>query len=94
MPDICLPTFLHAPTAIDAVRAGKHVLVEKPMALTGELADEMIAEAKKARRTLMTAQVLRFIPSYRALHDAVRSGSFGKVRAALLAAQVRSAVLE
>jgi len=82
--DICLPTFLHASTAIEAVRAGKHVLVEKPMALTGELADEMIAAAKKAGRTLMTAQVLRFIPSYRALYDSLRSGNFGKVCAALL----------
>jgi len=82
--DICLPTFLHAPTTLAALRAGKHVLVEKPMALTGELADQMIAEAARNGRTLMTAQVLRFIPSYRALHDAVRSGTYGKVRSALL----------
>jgi predicted dehydrogenase len=82
--DICLPTFLHAPTAIAALRTGKHVLVEKPIALTGEMADKMIEEAASTGRTLMAAQVLRFIPSYRALYDAVRSGSYGNVRAALL----------
>ena len=82
--DICLPTFLHSSTAIAALRAGKHVLVEKPMALTGEIADEMIAEAAKADRTLMAAQVLRFFPSYRALYDAVQSGRCGAVRSALL----------
>jgi predicted dehydrogenase len=82
--DICLPTYLHAPTTIAALHAGKHVLVEKPMALTGELADSMIAEADKAGRILMAAQVLRFIPSYRALYDALRSGSYGATRAAFL----------
>jgi predicted dehydrogenase len=82
--DICLPTYLHAPAAIAALRAGKHVLVEKPMALNGGLSDEIIAEARKAGRTLMAAQVLRFIPSYRALYDAVRSGEFGAVRSAFL----------
>jgi predicted dehydrogenase len=82
--DICLPTYLHAPTAIAALRAGKHVLVEKPMALTGDLADEIIEEAKRARRILMAAQVLRFIPSYRALWDSLRNGDFGTVRSALL----------
>jgi predicted dehydrogenase len=82
--DICLPTYLHAPAAISALRAGKHVLVEKPMALTGELADEIIREAGKADRVVMAAQVLRFIPSYRALHDSLRSGAFGSVRSAFL----------
>jgi predicted dehydrogenase len=82
--DICLPTYLHAPTAIAALRAGKHVLVEKPMALNGELCDEIIAEARKAGRTLMAAQVLRFVPSYRILYDSLHSGTFGKVRSALL----------
>jgi predicted dehydrogenase len=82
--DVCLPTYLHAPVAIKALRAGKHVLVEKPMALTGDLADSIIAEAQKSGRVLMAAQVLRFIPSYRALLDALRSGNFGSTRSALL----------
>jgi predicted dehydrogenase len=82
--DICLPTYLHAPVAINALRAGKHVLVEKPMALTGDLADSIIAEAKKSNHVLMAAQVLRFFPSYRALYDAVKSGKYGATRSTFL----------
>jgi predicted dehydrogenase len=76
--DVCLPTDLHAPVAIAALRAGKHVLVEKPMALDGESARTMIAEALRADRILMAAQVLRFFPMYTALKDAM--GSLGAVR--------------
>lgn len=81
--DLCLPTDQHSPVALAALRAGKHVLVEKPMALTGAAADEMIAEAEKRKRILMAAQVLRFFPSYRAAADLVKSGRLGAVRAAL-----------
>ncbi|HLJ47032.1 MAG TPA: Gfo/Idh/MocA family oxidoreductase [Bryobacteraceae bacterium] len=78
--DICLPTHQHAAVAIEALRNGKHVLVEKPMALDGSHADAMIAEAQKQGRVLMTAQVLRFLPMYAALRDALRDGSLGSVR--------------
>jgi predicted dehydrogenase len=81
--DICLPTNMHARVAIDALRAGKHVLVEKPMALDGAEADEMIREAEKAGRILMVAQVLRFYPAYVALRDALKAGKLGAVRSAL-----------
>jgi predicted dehydrogenase len=67
--DICLPTFLHAPVALQALQAGKHVLVEKPMALTGPEADELVQEARRHNRILMSAQVLRFFPQYRILRD-------------------------
>src|ERR1051325_8748734 len=69
--DICLPTDLHESIATQALRVGKHVLVEKPMALDGESAGRMIAEAEKAGRILMTAQVLRFFPEYMALRLAL-----------------------
>jgi predicted dehydrogenase len=69
--DVCLPTDLHETVAIHALRAGKHVLVEKPMALDRASADRMIAEADRCRRTLMCAQVLRFLPEYIALRDAL-----------------------
>jgi predicted dehydrogenase len=81
--DICLPTHLHSSVAIDALRAGKHVLVEKPMALDGASADDMIAEASKQARILMTAQVLRFFPMYRVLREAIRGGTLGSVRHAV-----------
>jgi predicted dehydrogenase len=78
--DICLPTDLHESIATQALRVGKHVLVEKPMALDGESAGRMIAEAEKAGRILMTAQVLRFFPEYMALRLALPQ--IGMVRGA------------
>ena len=86
--DICLPTDLHAPAAIAALRAGKHVLVEKPMALDGAEADAMLEAARRTGRILMVAQVLRFFPAYRVLADAgeigpARPGAHGDVPAAL-----------
>src|SRR5689334_11573991 len=78
--DLCLPTDLHEPVTQAALRAGKHVLVEKPMALDGASADRMIAEAARAGRILMTAQVLRFWPEYMALREAVRGGELGAPR--------------
>ena len=81
--DLCLPTNLHAPAAIAALRAGKHVLVEKPMALDGASADAMLEAASRSGRILMTAQVLRFMPVYRAMIEVVRSGRLGPVRAAM-----------
>lgn len=81
--DICLPTHLHAAVAIEALRAGKHVLVEKPMALDGPSADRMVAEAREHSRILMTAQVLRFSPAYVALREAISGGQLGRVRSAV-----------
>lgn len=80
--DICLPTYLHAPVAIAALEAGKHVLVEKPMALDGASAGKMIAAARSHSRVLMVAQVLRFYPAYLALERALSSGSLGKIHSA------------
>lgn len=81
--DICLPTHLHERIAVLALGAGKHVLVEKPMALDGASADRMIAAAERHGRVLMAAQVVRFIPPYRAAADILRSGRLGAVRAAI-----------
>jgi predicted dehydrogenase len=81
--DICLPTNLHSSVAIQALRAGKHVLVEKPMALDGGAAQEMLDTAKAAGKLLMVGQVLRFFPAYRAMADEIRAGNVGQVRSAL-----------
>ena len=81
--DICLPTHLHAPATVAALLAGKHVLVEKPMALTSAGAARMIEAARDSGRILMAAQVLRFFPAYRALADVLQSGRLGRVRAAM-----------
>ena len=81
--DLCLPTNLHEPVAMEALRHGKHVLVEKPMALHSAEAFQMIDVAKQASRILMSAQVLRFFPAYTALIDAVQTGKFGALHHAV-----------
>lgn len=81
--DLCVPTDLHKPLALAALAAGKHVLVEKPMALTISECAEMIEAAGKANRVLMVAQVLRFFPAYTALRRELLSGRLGQVRSAL-----------
>src|SRR2546422_951259 len=81
--DICLPTDRHAPVTLAALRAGKHVLVEKPMALDGDTADLMIAESGRNKRVLMTAQVLRFFPAYSKTAEMVKSAQLGAVRSAI-----------
>jgi predicted dehydrogenase len=78
--DLCLPTYLHEEVAVAALRAGKHVLLEKPMALDGAAARRIIAAAQSANRIVMCAQVLRFFPEYLALHDAM--APLGQMRAA------------
>jgi predicted dehydrogenase len=78
--DICLPTDSHAEIAMQALRAGKHVLVEKPMALDGASADRMVEEAERSGRVLMTGHVLRFSAAYGALRGIVRTGEMGPPR--------------
>jgi predicted dehydrogenase len=82
--DICLPTDQHVPVAVAALRAGKHVLVEKPLALDAAGADQVLAAAAKSGKVLMTGQVCRFNPAYHAAAQMLRSGSLGEVRSALL----------
>lgn len=81
--DICFPTSFHADVTMGALRAGKHVLVEKPMGLDGASVDAMVAEAKRSGRILMSAQVLRFFPAYRVMADMVKTGKLGAVRSAI-----------
>ena len=80
--DFCTPTFLHVENVVEALAAGKHVLVEKPMAIRGADADRMLDAAARSGRILMVAQVLRFFPAYKALREAVISGESGKPRMA------------
>src|SRR5579884_2283704 len=77
--DICTPTHLHAEMARIALRAGKHVLVEKPIALTGKDADAMLQTAAKAGKLLMVAQVLPFTPEFAFAAETIRSGSYGRL---------------
>jgi predicted dehydrogenase len=75
--DICLPHNLHAPVAIDAARAGKHILCEKPIADTLAAADRMIAAAKAVGVTLMIAENERYSPLYRKVRELLDRGVIG-----------------
>lgn len=58
---LALPNYLHAAVTIEAADAGKHIMVEKPMANTAEEADRMVASADRAKVKLMVAQSRRYI---------------------------------
>jgi len=77
---IVLPNFLHAEYTIRALKAGKHVLCEKPMATTVSDAEAMIAAAKVANRKLMIAYRCHYEPLNLEAMRRVRSGSLGKPR--------------
>ena len=79
--DLCLPTDQHAVTTTAALRAGKHVLTEKPIALDAATAGTLCREAATAGRILMAAHVLRFFPAYEKLASHVRASS--PIRSAL-----------
>ena len=77
--DVCTPTYLHAEHAIAAMRAGAHVICEKPMALNSDETAAIIAEAKKTGRTFMAAHVVRFMKAYAYLADAIKTQKHGKL---------------
>jgi predicted dehydrogenase len=77
--DICTPTHLHAPMAISALRAGKHVLVEKAIALSPADADQMVAAARQAGKLLMVAHVLPFFAEFALAAKAIREGQYGRL---------------
>lgn len=76
---ICLPHHLHAPVAIDAAEAGRHVLVEKPLATTLAEADAMIVAAEAAQIQLMVAENVRFNATYARASELIRAGTLGDV---------------
>jgi predicted dehydrogenase len=82
--DLCVPNDAHSSMAIQALAAGKHVLVEKPIALDTSDADCMVAAAAAAGKQLMVGHVLPFFPEFAFALEAVQSGRFGALRAAHL----------
>ena len=80
--DICTGHSSHAPLAIAAAKAGKHVIVEKAMAHTLQGCRDMIEAADKAGVTLMVAQHLRYSPEARAVKRFIDEGNLGEIRAA------------
>ncbi|HEX5621791.1 MAG TPA: Gfo/Idh/MocA family oxidoreductase, partial [Solirubrobacteraceae bacterium] len=76
--DICLPTPLHTPVALRALAAGKHVLLEKPIALSLDDADAIGAAADAAGRVLMVGHVLRYFPEILELRRRLDTGELGR----------------
>lgn len=76
---IVTPNTLHAPMTIEALKAGKHVLCEKPPALNARQARAMYAAAKKARRVLLINFSYRYKPETRWLKQMAEAGELGEV---------------
>jgi predicted dehydrogenase len=76
---IPLPNHLHAPWTIAAAEAGKHVLCEKPLAMTARDAERMIEAAERAGVELMEAFMYRLHPSWVAVRELVASGRIGRL---------------
>jgi predicted dehydrogenase len=75
---IATPNFLHGPIALAAIAAGKHVLCEKPIAMSFTEAKQMVEAAEKARVRHMTAFTYRFVPAMRYLDHLVKRGDLGQ----------------
>lgn len=79
MVTITAPNYLHCQMTVDAARAGKHVVCEKPLCMTLEEADIMIDECKKQGVLLMYAEELYFTPKYVKAKEMADQGAFGNV---------------
>lgn len=80
--DICLPTPQHRAATEAALAAGKHVMLEKPVALSLADADALVRLAEETDRVFMIAHVLRFWPEYVEIARQVESGELGRPRSA------------
>jgi len=76
---ICLPTHLHCKVAVDALERGKHVLVEKPIAVSVEEVERMLRAAKAAGRVLYVGMTHRFYPELREAKKLVDDGAIGSI---------------
>lgn len=76
---IATPAETHCDLALKAFAAGKHVMVEKPMALTYADALKMKAASEKADRTLLVGHLLEYHPAITAIKDRIADGSLGKI---------------
>lgn len=77
--DICVNEAYHVAPAVTAARAGKHILMEKPIAQTVKEAEEILTVCRENQVRLMVAHLLHFDPRYAVLLDAVRQGKLGDI---------------
>ena len=80
---ICTHTDTHVDLAIGALEAGKHVLVEKPVATSATAVDRLAAAAREASTLCMPAHCIRFWPGWDWLHERIEQGTYGAVRSAV-----------
>jgi len=73
------PNALHAPQSIASLDAGKHVLVEKPMAVSVAECDAMIAAARRSSASLMVAHCWRFHPGVLSMQSRIAAGELGEI---------------
>lgn len=78
---ICTPTHTHAELTRAALAAGKHVLVEKPLAVSEREVEEVAAAARRAGRLCMPAMVMRFWPGWAWLRERIADGTLGQLKA-------------
>ncbi len=78
--DICLPTFLHAKFAAQAMEKGAAVFIEKPVALTPDEAEMLLRVQEKTGAKVQVGQVVRFMQAYRYLKTLVKEKTYGRVR--------------
>jgi len=76
---ICTPSGFHAKQAIEALKNGKHVVIEKPMALNTEDADKIIAECEKSNCLLTVISQLRFTEGVQKIKSLIEENAFGKI---------------
>ena len=76
---VCTPTAAHSEPTIAALDAGKHVLVEKPMAASADAARQMVAAAGRAGKLLMVEMKWRFMPEVLAARQAIARGDLGRI---------------
>src|SRR5262249_30740716 len=76
---VCTPNGLHAPNTIAALEAGKHVLVEKPMAMSSKEGQKMLDAANRAGKQLIVGFQYRFSSQSQFVRDYVTSGQLGKI---------------
>jgi len=80
--DLCVPTPLHAPQTIAALRAGKHVICEKPLARTSLTARQIVKAAQVAKTFFMPAMCMRFWPGWAWLKQLKTKKTYGRILAA------------
>ena len=78
MVDICLPPSLHVEAACKALAAGKHVMCEKPLGLSTEDCDKILAAAESAQKHVLTAQVLPYMGQFQHAYQAAQANAYGR----------------